>query len=527
MTGVRKALIVFMCLFVLLMLSGCSSSGGTSTTTIRVIVEAAAHYRLEAGTAVIEPGDTATLTVCTDENYEVTATDYQGEYRITRLDGDLTRIDLLDVRYPARVRLTLSHDTRTIRYMANGGQALTPGGTEIIETYDITVHTRPNVSIGTDIFARDGYTLTGWNTQPDGNGDSVGLGSRMTVANSVVLYAQWAEWTPGQQFLYSVTDDMITITGCVSTESTVTVPEYIDGYMVTGIASYAFAGNTAQTVILPKTIRRIEKNAFDGASLSTICFFDNIEYITDDCFSDCPNLSTIRISAIEDPYGYSFRRESVWADKLDLLISTMGQKRIIFYGGCSMWYNLIGTMAQEAFGDQYIVINMGLNGLSSSLLQMELIRCFVTENDILFHTPEISSTQQLLTTTGLSKYDDKLWCALEYDYDLLALLDIRIFDGGVFESLRLYLDKKEPGGRYTDVYLDSKGNSFWDETGSIPFVRTETAENLADKVALDPACLSDLSRLEEEYALFAEKGVKIYVSYACVDIDQVPIAQRT
>ena len=245
------------------------------------------------------------------------------------------------------------------------------------------------------------------------------------------------------------------------------------------------------------------------------------------CFPGCEDFSTLYISAIEDPYGYAFRRESVLADKFDLLIDTMGQDRVIFYGGCSMWYNLIGPDVREAFGEHYTVVNMGLDGVCSSLFQMELLKHFVTEHDILFHTPEISSVQQLLTNTTLGKHEDKLWCAMEYNYDLVSLLDIRVFDGGVFDSYRGYLDKKKPGGKYTDVYHDSKGYAFFDgETGCIPFVRTQSADELVDKVELDPAYLADLTRLEEEYGFFTGQGVPVYVSFTCVDMDRVPEEQQ-
>ena len=251
-----------------------------------------------------------------------------------------------------------------------------------------------------------------------------------------------------------------------------------------------------------------------------------MEYIADDCFTGCGELSTLHINAIEDPYGYSFRRESMLADKFDLLINTMGEDRLIFYGGCSMWYNLIGGDVAAEFGDRYTVVNMAVNGVASSLIQMEIMRSFVTERDVLVHTPEISSRQQLLEYTALSDHDDKIWCALEYNYDLVSLVDIRVFDGGVFDSLRKYLDKKKPGGTYSDVYTNRFGYYFFDETGSIPFYRDTTAEKLLDNVRLDPAYLEDLSRLEEEYRLFMDKGVTILVSYACIDIDQVPEEQQ-
>ena len=520
----KKTALLLTLTFLVCLLCGCALQKAREET-LTVLVESGEHYSLEVSLVDVRPGESAAFYIQTEPGYAVTAADYRGDYSLTQTRG-LTKLVLENVVYPTRVRLTLSHIIRTIRYEANGGEPLSGAARSVTESYDVSVHIRPNVSIGTDLFKREGYTLTGWNTEPDGSGLRVGLGSRMSVADSAVLYAQWAKWTDEALFAYELRDGGAVVTGYAGAEETLAIPESLGGRPVTAIAAQAFAGCGAETVILPKTLERVEKDSFAGAALRELCFFDNIGYITDACFPDCKNFSTLRISAIEDPCGYSFRRESVWADKLDLLIETQGQERLIFYGGCSMWYNLIGSEAQERFGERSTVLNMGLNGVSSSLLQMELLRCFVTERDILIHAPEISSRQQLLLYTGLGKNDDKLWCALEYDYDLVSLLDIRVFDGGVLESLRLYLDKKEPGGSYTDVYHDSKGYSFQDPTGSVPFVRTQSAEELVDSVELDPSYLEDLSRLEAEYRYFTDLGIPIYVGFACVNIDRVPEEQQ-
>ena len=522
----KKAVLFLALLFSALLLSGCALFGKTDDSGLRVLVEAGEHYTIEVGYVSVEPGETASFLIKTDRDWSVTETDYRGEYRLT-LTGGLTKLELLDVQVPTRVRLTLSHDARTIHYLANGGKGLDGVGSEVTESYDIREHRRPNVSIGTDLFAREGFTLTGWNTKPDGSGQRVGLGSRVTVADELTLYAQWAAWTDADRFTYEITEIGATVTGCFDTGETLVVPETLEGAPVVVLAAGAFADCPAKTVILPKSLRRIENGAFAGAALRELHFFDNIEVIADACFPGCEDFSTLYISAIEDPYGYAFRRESVLADKFDLLIDTMGQDRIIFYGGCSMWYNLIGPDVREAFGERYTVVNMGLNGVCSSLFQMELLKHFVTENDILFHTPEISSVQQLLTNTSLGKHEDKLWCAMEYNYDLVSLLDIRAFDGGVFDSFRAYLDKKKPGGKYGDVYHDSKGYAFFDgETGCIPFIRTQSADELVDKVELDPVYLADLTRLEEEYRFFTGQGVPVYVSFTCVDMDRVPEEQQ-
>lgn len=521
----KKYLLFALLACALLLLSACA--GPRNETAVNVLIEDGDHYTVDEALVSLEPGDYASFYIKTDPDYAVVSTDYRGKYSLTRTRG-MTKLILEDVRVPTRVRLELSRDFRTIRYEANGGEALTGRGRSVTETYSISEHRRPNVSIGTDLFAREGCTLTGWNTEPDGSGLRVGLGSRVTADEAPVLYAQWAEWTPADRFTWIEAEDgSAIVTGCTETGPLLVVPETLEGRSVSVIAAGAFAGCPAETVILPKSLGWIEKGAFTGAALRELCFFDNIEYVTDDCFQNCENLATLRISAIEDPYGYSFRRESVWVDKLDVLIETQGQDRLIFYAGCSMWYNLSAPEVLAVYGDRYTILNMGVNGLSSSLLQMEILRCFMTEHDILIHTPEIASEQQLLLNTGMAKVDDRLWGALEYNYDLVSLVDIRVFDqGGVLESLRIYLDKKKPGGTYNDVYRDSKGREFFDVTGCIPFLREQSAESLSDKVTLVPERLEDLSRLEAEYAKFTALGVPIYVSFACIDIDQVPAEQQ-
>ena len=520
----KKSMISIVLVFILVMLSSCASRKDTFTG-LTVTVMDGEHYETEISSVSVQPGESAAFLIKAEQGYMVTGADYPGDYGITLSQG-FYRLEVRDVQYPVRIRLTLSHYAYSIVYHANGGDPVNGAGDPVTRSYDVRTHTRPNVSIGTDMFRREGHTLTCWNTEADGSGERIGLGSRMSVSEDMILYAQWAEWTPEEQFAFEIREGNAVITAYTGSASEIVIPETLGGRTVTAIEADAFRNCRAESVIFPKTLVRIEENAFRDARLREITFYDNIEYITDDCFAGCQVLATLHINAIEDPFGYSFRRESILADKFDLLINTMGEKRLLFYGGCSMWFNLISEDIQGAFGEQYTIVNMAINGVMDSLMQMEIMSRFVTENDVLIHTPEISSNQQLLNYIELSEHDDKLWCALEYNYDLVSLVDIRVFDGGVLESLRLYLDKKKPGGTYSDIYTDSNGNSYWDEIGCVPFLREESKETLSDNVELDPAYLEDLSRLEAEYGLFREKNIPIYVTFACIDIDNVPEEQR-
>lgn len=392
----------------------------------------------------------------------------------------------------------------------------------------MTVHTRPNTSRDPEGFVREGYTLTGWNTAPDGSGTAVGLGSRVTVpAGGLTLYAQWRRWTEEDLFDFADGEEGLSVTGYRGEEDTVVIPASAAGRPVAAIAAGAFAGCSARSVVLPPGLVTVEEGAFAGAALEELTLFDSIEDISDAAFADCAGLRTLRVNAAGDPYGYQYRRESLYADKVDLLINAQGTRKLVFYGGCSMWYNLIGSEAAHAFPD-CTVINMGLNGTVNSLIQMEILGAFLEEGDVLFHAPELSSAQQLLLDTDMHSGDDKLWCGLEYNYDLLALADLRGI-GGVFDSLAGYLQKKQPGGSYADEYRDAGGNVIMDGTGSITLIRTQPLPRLSetDEVTLDPAGLEGgLPALARVYGAYGEKGVRVYVSCACIDREALPAEQQ-
>lgn len=523
----KKAVSLLLALLAL-SLSACGNSSPPEPK-IQVSLIESGGFTVERNGLWVEPGWSAIFVLHLEDGAEVDAVDYDGPVRVWK-EGGATCLELAGIRYPARVGITLTNNYRSILYDPNGGRQEDGAAERVKITYDTTVHARPNTSIGTDLFERDGCTLTGWNTAPDGSGGRVGLGSRATVpAEGITLYAQWSPWNDPGDFscLERPEDGGVVITGWHGASENAAVPEEIGGKPVVSIAAGAFADAGIRSLVLPKALKTIEDGAFTGSALETLLLFDNIESVSDAAFSGCEDLRTLYINAIEPPYGYLYRRESVYADKVDLLIAAQGREKIVFYGGCSMWYNLDGEMTLEALGDSYVPVNMGLNGTSSSLVQMKIMEAFLEEGDILFHTPELSSTQQLMTYDVMSKNDNKLWSGLENNYNLFALVDLREIDG-VFDSLCSYLALKTKSADYRAQYRDSEGRVYLDAIGSIPYERAATAEQLVDKVYLDPNRLtsSDFSRLASVYREYAEKGVRVLVSYACVNIDALPAGQK-
>lgn len=508
----------------LLLLAGCGMP--KRTAAVLVCLEEAEGCIVENNGQQVEPGTDAVFTISLEQGFSLTDTDYTGEFELCT-SGHTATLTLRDIKYPTRVRLTLSSRYAAVTYNANGGSSLNGGALQVSKNYDLTYHLRPNTALGTDLFVRDGYTITGWNTEPDGSGMAVGLGSRVSVPKGrLTLYAQWARWSNNADFICVPDGDCVTITGYTGHDAMVVIPEQLDGGTVSTIAAGAFSGTQAEAVVFPQTIRTVAPGAFKHCSFERIILFDNIESISDNSFTDCPRLKTLHINAIEFPFGYTWRKESCYADKIDRLILTPG-KRAVFYGGCSMWYNLDGLQMQKSLGDTYSVVNLGLNGTVSSAVQMQIMEAFMREGDILIHTPELSSRQQMFLNTDMSDHDDRLWCGIENNYDLFTLVNLTLIDGA-FDSLCHYLSQKNTRASYAQFYQDDYGTPYIDSFGSIPFYRSKTQGDLSDRVFLDPALIDPdaIARLEEYYTRIQAIGVRVYLSHTCVNIDAVPEWQQ-
>ena len=492
---------------------------------IPVYIESGKGFQVENNAQWIDPGEDAVFTVRMDRGVILSGTDYDGESQVETQDRTVT-LTLKAVQYPTRVRLSVSSKYCAVVYDANGGVSLS-GEAVIEKRCSVETHYRPNTENGQNLFVREGYTLTSWNTRSDGKGERIGLGSRVTPVNgSVRLYAQWSRWSEASLFDWEGTET-VTVIGYHGREDVVVIPSFLDGKPVHVIACGAFAGCPAKEVVLPEQLKAIEDGAFRDCALTSLVLFDRIEQASDEAFVGCQNLQTLFINAAEAPFGYTYRKESLYADKVELLIRARGQRKLVFYGGCSMWFNLDSGMIARAFGDEFTIVNMGLNGTVSSAVQLQIMADFLEEGDILFHTPEMTSRPQLMITTGMGEYDRILWAGIENNYDLFTRVDLRTVDG-VLDSFCHYLGLKNRSTDYQHTFLNDFDTPYIDSLGCIPFYRSGTKESLADNVTLNPALVSGgaLDTLRAYYSWLTGMGVRILVSCAAVNMDAVPEEQR-
>lgn len=506
---------------ILLLLSGCGTEA-PATSSLTVAVEESAWAEVENNGLSVLPGEDVTFRIRITEGFSLTGTDYLGDVLLSQEEGTVL-LTLKNVRYPTRVKLTLSSENFVLHYDPNGGQ-----GEAFTEIQEKKKHLRPNTANALVPFSKEGFTLLCWNTQPDGSGETVGLGSRITLGDApLTLYAQWVPWTEERYFSWQEQDGAAVITDSSFEGNLLVIPGELGGLPVAQLTSGAFSNTKAETVVFPEGLKIAEPGCFRDTNVRELYLFDNIQVLSDDCFPE-GTLKTLHINAATAPAGTAKYKESCYADKLDLLILSQDRNRLVFYGGCSMWYNLDIPIVLRTLNDRLYPVNLALNGAVNSELQLQMMLPYLHEGDVFFHTPELSSDSQMLRTTDMGSNEAKLWAGIEYNYDLLTCADLRTVSG-VLDSLCGYLNGKQEETSYSSRYLDSRGRAYCGSYGELLFPRFEPeAGELGDTVTLRRELITEEStqRLGQWYSRLQDRGIFVFVSFACLNLDALPEDER-
>lgn len=406
-----------------------------------------------------------------------------------------------------------------IRYDANGGYLLdTPNETARTAPIDDT-HLRMNTL--TAIFTRPGYIQIGWNTERDGSGTSVGLGSRVFAESGMTLYAQWAAESPAEDFTWRIENDAVLITGYHGFQEPCVIPASIDGMPVRVVCEGAFVDSTFETLVLAPTLTSVEPGAFSGCALQTLYLYDTLESISDSSFEGCNRLTTLHVNAATPPV-YSISYYATFADKYDWLVSLSGRRKLVLFSGSSTRYGYDSAMLHRAY-PAYEVANMGVYAYTNALPQMELILLGMESGDVLLHAPEFDTLHN--QTCEENTLDFHFWAMMEANYDCVSLLPMTAYTQ-IFDSLQKYLTIRRdlPARSYADSPngYDDDGQNHHEPTynpyGDLIIPRANTKidmmlQHVRAAYTPEPFTAGRIAAMNCEYQRFIDKGIQVLFTY--------------
>ena len=260
-------------------------------------------------------------------------------------------------------------------------------------------------------FYRPGYVLKEYNTAPDGTGEAYSLGSKFyPVVNGSVptLYCIWQIAERAESFTFegvymenpstaTLAPDWhkegVRITEYLGDSETVCIPEQLDGRPVTAIAAGAFTDKRVSTLILPKTVQRIEDGAFIRCTeLKTLYYPNSIYEISDAAFDAATydGFTTLIVNATMAP-RFSNTTDGAFAVKLSRLLAAEDEKKVIVISGSSTYQGLATEYMEALFEGEYTVINFGTTRPRPGLFYLEALSHYTREGDVFVYAPENSA----------------------------------------------------------------------------------------------------------------------------------------
>ncbi len=508
--------------------AGCGDRKASAAEYCHLVMEEGEGFVVEHLAQTVKRGGDAVFTLYLEDGYEwdEDASSRHASYLVRYENDKKLNVKIKNVQYSEALRAYVKQCDRIITYYANGGIRLDGGQAQAgVEAASVSPdhRLRPNTSIGTELFAKEGFVLTGWNTKPDGSGMDVGLGSRVDFQEGMALYAQWVPWTDPNCFSYTKEREFCVITGYRGKEQTICIPAFLDGYPVRRIAAHAFEKAKGHTVVFPPGIYEIEKWAFRDAVLRELFFYDDLIKVSDYAFEGCTQFASVHINAILEPV-YSGSYFDTFQDKYDRLRMLSEKKKIVLFSGSSTRFGYDSAEIDRAFAT-YEVVNMGVFAYSPALPQLLLILDLMQEGDVLLDAPEFDAANRQFCSQNALDY--AVFAMMESNYDTFAKLDIREFSQvftayTAYNALRQDMEKKSY--RICACEYDEDGNPIegpsYNAYGDYILYRPNAEEeqpvyglavNYTVRAFPKEQYLKPINRI---FQRFLHRGVQVFVTYA-------------
>jgi hypothetical protein len=334
------------------------------------------------------------------------------------------------------------------------------------------------------------------------------------------LYCIWEKQNDEADFETSVVSGGYSIKKYKGTSNNVVIPDKIKGHKVLEIAENAFEGTNVKRVVLSKNITTVAENAFKNcANLESFVMFDSVSSIEDASFTGS-SLKNLQINAALNLYdnwtvGYA-------APKMDRLIwaKANNKKVIAIYGGSGSLFGWDCEAIEEAFNNEYVVVNLGTNANATAAMFFDCFEDILTKDDVLLWAPEPGEWTFGVTAMGSSSKlwsspNPKSWEINAAHYDIFRNMDISEYSL-VFDSYSKFASAHQSAQKNYDAFavsVSAHGDAMDNETsngGGYSYANEyERRETLFKDGSLD--------YMAELIGKLDAKGVKVLHTYAAMD----------
>lgn len=390
----------------------------------------------------------------------------------------------------------------TVVYHANGGKVKGSDDETVTTTFPLSYYKCPTtLKYGT--FEREGYVLSEYAFSSDGDGDRVSLGSRFKPNGSTEhLYCVWEKASDASNFEYKKGANGVQIENYTGNEKNLVIPEYIEGAKVISIGDYAITSDDVERLFVPATVQNIGTSALCLPNMTEIVLHDSIINMKDDAFFDCDSLKTLRINTVLDSFN-DWGRATY--NKIDRLVWAKDLKKIVIYGGSGSWYGWDCEELTKAFGDKYVIINLGMNANMCSAAFVEGVSAYLNEGDIFLWAPEPGGS-----VLGDSSYDGgtRSWWFTFSHFDLYKSIDISNYKN-VFSTFAAF--NKTHANKQIDVTKSSIKENIYGDISA-----TENKMTAASYRFNYFNSWFDYSKMAATLQVMNDKGVKVLFTYAAM-----------
>jgi len=360
------------------------------------------------------------------------------------------------------ITITLNYFTNDLlrmEYDANGGYTIDNKETILLDYKISAAHLNPVTLLGTYYLFKDGYTLESYNTEPDGSGTRVGIGSKVDISfaneNKIKLYAQWIKWSDTSDFEFIEKEDgtykLERYIGDVNVPCIV-VPNEVLNKKVSEISSYAFDNINVEKIILNLDLETLNSCAINECKeLTSLLMFTNIV----DAYIDSVNkssLETIYINSTTYTNNTTINERDI-SSQLDQ-IKAMKKERVIFFGHTPLRYNHDITPFINKYPNKDFYI-FGTQEGSNFALPLDILSRHLGENDKII----ISILETYMDPNYIGYIT---FTYLKYNFDLISLINYQDYSKMFFPSYVQFMRYMETGlkGKVINAEQGNKLNEY-------------------------------------------------------------------